>query len=252
MRRPFIAGNWKMNNTVEESLSFVAKLSAELKAIGNIDVAIAPPFTALYSTGIALGETEYALAAQNLFYEDSGAFTGEISGGFLKEIGCKYVIIGHSERRQLFGESNETVNKRMHAAVRHGLIPILCVGETLAERDSGKTWNVIEEQLSVGLKEIAASGSSEAFVIAYEPVWAIGTGKTASKEQAQEVHKLIRDFVSGKYGNDIASKVRILYGGSVKPSNSRDLLVQPDIDGALVGGAALDVMQFADIIRSAH
>ncbi|MBT3182666.1 MAG: triose-phosphate isomerase [Deltaproteobacteria bacterium] len=251
MRKPFIAGNWKMNNTVEESLKFAATLAVELKATGQIDVAIAPPFTALYSLGVAFTDTEFDLAAQNIFWEDSGAYTAEISGVFLKEVGCKYAIVGHSERRQYFGETDETVNKRAHAALKHDLIPILCVGETLEHREAGKTWNVIESQLEGGLKGIDLSSTTD-FVIAYEPVWAIGTGKTASTAQAEEVHGLIRNYLNEASGKEIADRTRILYGGSVKPSNSRELLVQPNIDGALVGGAALDVVQFADIIRNAH
>jgi len=251
MRKTFIAGNWKMNNTVAEALKFAATLSGELKATGQIDVVIAPPFTALYSMGIALADTEFMLAAQNLFWEDSGAFTGEVSGDFLKELGCRFVIIGHSERRHIFGETNETVNRRLNAALKYGLIPILCVGETLEERESDKTWNVIEAQLSEGTKGIDVA-SCEDFIIAYEPVWAIGTGRTATPEQAEEVHALIRKHLVDSYGQELADKTRILYGGSVKPENCRDILVQPDIDGALVGGAALDAKKFADIIRNAH
>lgn len=251
MRRRLIAGNWKMNGTVADSLKIVSRLSNELKATGQIDVVIIPPFTTLYSTGIALTETEFHLGAQNLYWEDSGAYTGEISGDLLREIGCKFVVVGHSERRQLFGETNETVNKRLIAAIRNDLIPIMCVGETLAERDAGKTWAVVESQLSFGLRGINIA-TCEDFIIAYEPVWAIGTGKNASPEQAEEVHWLIRKYLAESFGNGVAEKTRILYGGSVKPSNSRHLLVQKNIDGALVGGASLDAMQFADIIRSAH
>ena len=251
MRKPFIAGNWKMNNTVEESLKFAAALSVELKAAGQIDVVIAPPFTALYSMGIALDDTEFDLSAQNIFWEDSGAYTAEISGVFLKEVGCKYVIIGQSERRQYFGETDETVNKRIHAAIKHCLIPILCVGETLEQREANKTWDTIGAQLEGGLKGIDLSTTND-FIIAYEPVWAIGTGKSASTVEAEEVHGLIRKYLNDNSGKAVADKTRILYGGSVKPANSRELLVQPNIDGALVGGAALDAVQFADIIRNAH
>jgi len=251
MRKPFIAGNWKMNNTVEESLKFAATLSVELKATGQIDVVIAPPFTALYSVGVAFADTEFDLAAQNIFWEDSGAYTAEISGVFLKDVGCKYVIIGHSERRQYFGETNEMVNKRVHAALKHDLIPILCIGETLEQREANNTWNVIETQLEGGLRGIDIANAAD-FIIAYEPVWAIGTGKTASTEQAEEVHGLIRKYLDDNCGKAVADRTRILYGGSVKPANSRELLVQQNIDGALVGGASLDALQFADIIRNAH
>jgi triosephosphate isomerase len=251
MRRPLIVGNWKMNNTVAEALKFAATLSVELKATGHIDVVIAPPYTALYSLGVALSDTEFGLGAQNIFWEESGAFTGEISGVFLAEVGCKYVIIGHSERRQFFGETDATVNRRVAAAIKCGLIPIMCVGETLGEREAGKTWDVIERQLVGGLLGIDMRATSD-LVIAYEPVWAIGTGKTATPAQAGEVHTQIRSYLSKVYGRTIADRIRILYGGSVKPGNSRELMTQNDIDGALVGGASLDVKQFAEIVRSAH
>lgn len=251
MRRPLIAANWKMNNTVPDTLKFVAALESDLKATGSVDVIIAPPFTAMYSAGVALAEAGIQLGAQNLFWEDAGAYTGEVSGVFLTDIGCKYVIIGHSERRQLFGETDKTVNKRLKAALRHNLVPIFCVGETLAQREANKTWEVIEGQLKGGLVQIDL-GSIENFVIAYEPVWAIGTGKNATPGEAQEVHALIRKFLSSHYSPETADKVRILYGGSVKPSNCRELMAQQDIDGALVGGASLDPKHFAAIVRGAH
>ena len=251
MRKPFIAANWKMNNTVSDALKFVAVLTADLKAVGSVDVAIAPPFTALYAMNEALEGTEIKLAAQNLYWEESGAFTGEIAPSFLSEVGCSHVIIGHSERRQLFGETDETVNRRLSAALRNGIVPILCVGETLAEREAGRMWEVIERQLRAGLAGIDLAACEE-FVIAYEPVWAIGTGKTATVEQAQEVHALIRRYLSTAYSKEVASSRRIIYGGSVKPSNSQELLASEDIDGALVGGASLDPRQFAAIVRSAH
>ncbi len=249
-RRPCIAGNWKMNMTVGESLKFVTALTHELKAVGEKDVIIAPPFTALYSTGVALSETELQLAAQNVHWEDSGAFTGEIAAPFLKDVGCAYVIIGHSERRQYFGETDETVNLRLRAAMRHDLIPILCVGERLKERESNKTWEVIEEQLKGAFTNINISAESPP-LIAYEPVWAIGTGKTATPLEAQEVHAMIRDFIADRFDAATADSLRILYGGSVKPSNSREILSQKDIDGVLVGGASLNPQHFAAIVRSA-
>lgn len=251
MRRPLIAANWKMNNTVPEALKFVAAFITELKAAGSVDVVIAPPYTALYSAGVALAETEFKLAAQDIFWEDNGAFTGEIAGGFLKDVGCQYAIIGHSERRQFFGETNETVNKRILAALRHDLVPIMCVGELLADRDAGRTWNVVETQLKGGLKGIDLAACEE-FVIAYEPVWAIGTGRTATPDEAEEVHASIRKYLSTAHGAAVADKIRIIYGGSVKPSNSRELMSKENIDGALVGGASLDPKQFAGIVRNAH
>ncbi len=240
-----------MNNTVPEAIRFVTALTSDLKAISGVDVVIAPPFTALYSAGVALADTEFYLSSQNLFWEDSGAYTGEISGPFLADVGCRYAIVGHSERRQLFSETDETVNRRLKAALRNNLVPIMCVGETLAEREANQTWDVIRRQLDGGLSGIDLAALAD-FVIAYEPVWAIGTGKTATSGQAQEVHGLIRRYIADKFGSAVADKTRIIYGGSVKPSNSRELLSNPDIDGALVGGASLDPKQFAAIVRSAH
>lgn len=251
MRKPLIAANWKMNNTVSEALKFVAAFTADLKAPGNVDVVIAPPFTALYALHEAIEGTEIKLAAQNLYWEESGAFTGEIAPSFLADAGASYAIIGHSERRQLFGETDETVNRRVSAALKNGLIPILCVGETLSEREEGRMWNVIEGQLKGGLKGIDLTACDE-FAIAYEPVWAIGTGRTATPEQAEEVHALIRRHLASAFGKETASKRRVIYGGSVKPSNCRELMAKEDIDGALVGGASLDPKQFAAIVRGAH
>ena len=250
-RRPLIVANWKMNNTVSEALKFVAAFMGELKAAGSVDVVIAPPFTALYSLGVALADTEFHMAAQNIFWEDNGAFTGEISGAFLLDVGCRFVIIGHSERRQLFAETDETVNKRLQAAIRHGLTPIMCVGETLSEREGNQTFGVIEKQLTGGLKNINIANLDD-FAVAYEPVWAIGTGKTATQAQAEEVHAMIRGWIAKKIDPATADKTRILYGGSVKPSNSHEILSEKNVDGALVGGASLDAKQFAGIVRSAH
>ncbi|MFH1830540.1 MAG: triose-phosphate isomerase [Pseudomonadota bacterium] len=251
MRKPFIAANWKLNNTVPEALKFVAAFTADLKSASGVDVVIAPPFTALYSMGIALADTEFKLAAQNLFWEDSGAYTGEIAGPFLNDVGCSYAIVGHSERRQYFGETDVMVNKRLKAALRNDLVPIMCVGETLEQREANKTWDIISEQLRDGLKGIDLSELGD-FVIAYEPVWAIGTGKTATPDQAQEVHGLVRNYLGKAYGGETAARLRLLYGGSVKPSNGRELLSKEDIDGALVGGASLKPDQFAAIVRCAH
>lgn len=251
MRTPLIAANWKMNNTVSESLKFVAATMLELKTLRQVDVVIAPPYTALYSMNVALAETEISLGAQNMHWEESGAYTGEISASFLKDVGCKYIIIGHSERRQYFNETDETVNLRIQTALRHDLIPIVCVGETLEERESDRTWEVIERQLTGGLRDIAINDYTK-FVIAYEPVWAIGTGKTATPEQAQEIHSQIRGYLESKYGREASSAMRLLYGGSVKGANSAELMSKEDIDGALVGGASLDAKQFAEIVRNSQ
>ncbi len=249
-RTPFIVANWKMNFTVPDALKFETALTHELKATGEVEIAIAPPFTALYSLGVTLAETPYKLAAQNVFWEESGAYTGEISGAFLKDVGCEYVIIGHSERRQYFGETDETVSKRIRAALRDELVPVMCVGETLPEREANKTWTIIERQLKMGLASIFLK-DVERFVIAYEPVWAIGTGRTASSAQAEEVHSMIRDWLSKNCDGATAERVRILYGGSVKAKNAREILTQPNVDGGLVGGASLDPIEFANIIRCA-
>lgn len=248
MRRPLIAGNWKMNNNGSESVALVGQLKGMLADASGVDVVVAPPFTALGAVAAALTGTPLSLAAQHLFWEESGAFTGEISAAMLKEVGCRYVIIGHSERRQYFGETDETVNKRIRAALRASLIPLVCIGETLAEREGEKTLAVIEGQLTKGLQGLSLT-EMETVVIAYEPVWAIGTGKTASPQQAQEAHHFIRGLISRTFSSEIAETTRILYGGSVNPDNVDQLMAQPDIDGALVGGASLKADAFARIVR---
>ncbi len=247
-RLPFIAGNWKMNKTVEESLDLVRQLKATLSSIVGVEVAVAPPFTALYAISRELKGSFIGLAAQDLFYEEKGAFTGEISPLMLKEIGCQYVIIGHSERRQFFGETDETVNRRIKAALGHGVRPIFCMGETLKERDEGKAFSVIERQVEGGLRSIGEEEMKD-IVIAYEPVWAIGTGKTATPEQAEEVHRFIRKKLEGLYSRRIAERIRIQYGGSVTPENIKGLMSQENIDGALVGGASLKSETFSKIVR---
>jgi len=249
-RTPFIVANWKMNFTVPDALKFETVFTHELKAIGDVEIAIAPPFTALYSLGVALSDTQFKLAAQNIFWEESGAFTGEISPTFLKDVGCEYAIIGHSERRQYFGETDETVSKKIRAAIRNEIVPIMCLGETLKEREANKTWEVCERQLKGGLSSIFLKDIDK-FVIAYEPIWAIGTGKNATPAQAEEVHQMIREWISKECDGATAERVRILYGGSVKSKTSREILSQPNVDGALVGGASLDPVEFANIIRSA-
>jgi triosephosphate isomerase len=247
-RLPFIAGNWKMNKTVAEACDLVRELKVAISGVEGVEVAIAPPFTALYAVRRELQDSAIHLAAQNFFWEEKGAYTGEVSPGMLKEIGCLYVIIGHSERRQLFGETDETVNRRIKAAVGHGLKPIFCVGETLREREEGQTFTVIERQVEGGLRGIGEEGGKD-LVVAYEPVWAIGTGKTATPQQAEDVHRFIREKIERIYSRQIAEGIRIQYGGSVTPENIKGLMAQRDIDGALVGGASLRSETFSRIVR---
>ena len=247
-RLPFIAGNWKMNKMVEEALDLVKQLKTSLSGLQGVEVAVAPPFTALYPIHQELKNSFIQLAAQNLFWEEKGAFTGEISPLMLKDLGCQYVIIGHSERRQYFGERDETVNRRIKAALNHGLKVIFCIGETLQEREEGKTFSVVERQLKGGLKDLGEK-ETEHIVIAYEPVWAIGTGKTATPEQAEEVHQFIRQKLEKLYSKKISEEIRIQYGGSVTPENIKGLMAQENIDGALVGGASLKADSFSKIVR---
>jgi triosephosphate isomerase len=247
-RLPFIAGNWKMNKTVEEALVLVKGLKGSLKEVKEVEVAIAPPFTALYPVSQELKGSSIHLASQNLFWEEKGAFTGEISPGMLKECGCRYAIIGHSERRQYFSETDETVNLKIKAAFSHGLKVIFCIGETLEEREGKKTFSVIEGQLEGGLKGIGEK-EMEQIVLAYEPVWAIGTGKTAAPEQAEEVHRFIRQQLERFCSKRVSESIRIQYGGSVTPENVKGLMSQEDIDGALVGGASLKAESFERIVR---
>jgi triosephosphate isomerase len=246
-RRKFVCGNWKMHRTVAEATA----LAREVRdAVGSlpVQVAIAPPYTALHAVRQALAGGPVELAAQNVHWEPQGAFTGEISAPMLAEIGCRHVIVGHSERRQLFGETDESVRKRVGAVLAAGMLPIVCVGETLGERESGKTLEVVGRQVRAGL---AALGPALAAVtVAYEPVWAIGTGKTASSAQAQEVHAAIRAILR-ELGGDLADAIRIQYGGSVKPENAVELMSQPDVDGALVGGASLKAADFVAIVKGA-
>ena len=248
MRRPIIAGNWKMNNDSAESVELVSQLREMISGIKEIEVVVAPPYTSLGSVATAIKGSTIALSSQNIFWEEKGAFTGEISPSMLKDVGCQYAIIGHSERRQYFGETNKTVNKRLKAALDASLTPIVCIGEILEEREADKTLTVIEKQVKEGLAGIS-SGEMEKVVIAYEPVWAIGTGKTATPEQAQEVHQFIRGMLAQVFDEGVAEGIRILYGGSVKPDNVDQLMSQKDIDGALVGGASLKVDSFARIVQ---
>jgi len=247
-RLPFIAGNWKMNKTVEEALLLTRELKEALNEVKDVEVAIAPPFTALYPVFQELKGSSIRLACQNLFWEEKGAYTGEVSPLMLKEVGCRYVIIGHSERRQYFGETDETVNRRIKAALKVGLKVIFCIGETLSERENGETFSVIERQVKGGLQGLGEK-EIEDLVIAYEPVWAIGTGKTATPQQAQEVHRFIRAQLRQLFSDGLAEDVRVQYGGSVTPENIKGLMAQEDIDGALVGGASLKAESFSRIVR---
>ncbi len=237
-----------MNKTVGEALELVKALKISLMGIYGVEVAVAPPFTALYPVAQELKNSSIELAAQNLFWEEKGAFTGEVSPLMLKEIGCQYVIIGHSERRQYFGETDEMVNRKIRSAIRSDLKVIFCIGESLEEREEGKTFSVVERQLVEGLKGIDEERMGQ-IVIAYEPVWAIGTGRTASPEQAGEVHRFIREKIEGLFSKRTSERVRIQYGGSVTPENIKALMAEPGIDGALVGGASLQAESFTRIVR---
>jgi len=248
MRKPLIVANWKMNKTVSEALEFVKNLKANVKSITDRDIVICAPFTSLASINELLENTNIYLGAQNLFWEEKGAYTGEISPVMLVDVGCKYVIIGHSERRQYFGEMDETVNKKLLAALKYGLIPIVCVGETLEQREKNITNKIIEKQVKIGLSNLS-NEQAQNVVIAYEPVWAIGTGKTATPQQAQEVQEFIRKLYAEMYGKNISEKIRILYGGSIKPDNFSELMKLPDIDGGLIGGASLNVDSFIKLIK---
>jgi len=248
MRRPIIAGNWKMNNTSAESVELVSQLREMISDVKEVEVVVAPPYTALGSVAAIIKDSNIFLSAQNIFWEEKGAFTGEISPSMLKDIGCQYAIVGHSERRQYFGETNDTVNKRLEAAIKVSLTPIMCIGETLEEREAGKTLTVIEQQMREGLNGLSSDEMGKV-VVAYEPVWAIGTGKTATPDQAQEVHQFIRKVMAQIFGEEVAEEIRILYGGSVKLDNVDQLMSQNDIDGALVGGASLKADSFAGIIK---
>ena len=249
-RRLFIAGNWKLNKGPGEADELARALRTELVDITGVELAVGPTFLAIPEVVSRLQHTDIAVAAQNLHWERAGAFTGEISGPMLKTAGCTWVIIGHSERRQYFGETDRTVNRRIRAALDAGLKPILCVGETLSQRDAGSAEAVVHGQLEGGLAGLAEHEVDD-LVVAYEPVWAIGTGRTASPEQAQAMHKSIRGWLAQRFGAGLAEAIRIQYGGSVNPANAKLLLSRPDIDGALVGGAALDAKKFRAIAAAA-
>lgn len=249
MPKPFIVGNWKMNMTIRDSAELVMKLRESLKGMdSSIEAAIAPPFTALYHLSHLVADSPIKLCAQDVFWEREGAYTGEVSPNMLVDIGCQYVIIGHSERRQYFCETDETVNKKAIAAVKQGLKPIICVGESLQEREDNKTLNVIKTQVEKGLKDVL-SGQMKDIAIAYEPIWAIGTGKNATPDQAEEVHNFIRNLLYEIFGLNAVTETRIIYGGSVKANNIDVFMAHANIDGALVGGASLDAQSFARIVK---
>ncbi len=248
MRKPFIAGNWKMHKTAAEASGLAKELADSCRGLDDIDIAVAPPFTALAAVRKALEGTAIALGAQNMHWENKGALTGEISPVMLRDAGCRYAILGHSERRQYFGETDETVNRKVLAAFSNSLIPIVCVGESEEERDRNVTFVIVDRQISGALENVTA-GQLANLVVAYEPIWAIGTGRTATPAQAQEVHQAIRAKLGKLLGNDAAAGVRILYGGSVKPDNVDSLMAEPDIDGALVGGASLEPRSYERICK---
>jgi triosephosphate isomerase (TIM) len=248
MRRPLIAGNWKLHKTCTEAVELATALKNGLADIDDADIVIAPVFTVLGQVAAALEGSNIAVAAQNCYPEKQGAFTGEVSPFLLRDVGCRYVIIGHSERRQLFGEDDALINRKLKAVLAEGLQAILCLGETLAERESEQTFDVLSRQLMDGLKDVNA-GDMAQIVIAYEPVWAIGTGRTASDQQAAEAHTFLREQLQKRFDNSVAQATRILYGGSVKPDNVDGLMAQQDIDGTLVGGASLKADDFIRIVR---
>jgi triosephosphate isomerase len=248
MRIPLIAGNWKMFKTVAETVSFVDTLRDLVKSVSGVDIVIAPPFTAVHAAAQAAKGTRIAVASQDLYWEREGAFTGEVSAAMIKEAGAAFAIIGHSERRRLFGETDSHVNRKTMAAIGAGLTPIVCVGETLEEREGGAMLEVLDRQIKDGLDRLSPEQVG-ALVVAYEPVWAIGTGRTATAAQAGEAHAHIRKRLRQWFGGDAADRCRILYGGSVKPDNAKILMAQPEIDGVLVGGAALEAGSFASIVN---
>ena len=246
-RKPLMAGNWKMNKTIPEAVAMVKELKGKIADVKDVDVLICPTFTAIAALANEAKGSNINIGAQDIFWEAKGAFTGEIAPNMLVDAGCTYVIIGHSERRQYFGETNETVNKKVKAALANGLIPVVCVGETLKEREDDVTFKVIESQIREGLKDLSKEEAAK-IVIAYEPVWAIGTGKTATPDQAQEVHAFARKIYGEMYG-EVCQQVRILYGGSVKPDNVKELMKKEDIDGGLVGGASLKADSFEALVK---
>ena len=249
MRRIIIAGNWKMNKNIGESIDLANSIKRSLYDVEEVEIVICPPFTSLSDVNEITMETNIKLGAQDCFWQSEGAFTGEVSAAMLRNVGCEYCIIGHSERRQFFGETNETVNKKLKVLLKENIKPIVCVGEKLEERKSGKTFDVIKDHVVNSLSGISKEEMLRT-VIAYEPVWAIGTGVNATKEQAEEAHKYIRTLLSQMHGDEVAKSVRILYGGSVKPENIKELISQEDVDGALVGGASLKADSFVQLVKN--
>ncbi len=242
---PLIAANWKMHKTTRETRDFITEFIPLVKDVADVEIVIAPPFTSLAVAAKFLKGTGIKLSGQDVYWEEKGAFTGEISPPMLRDVECTYVLVGHSERRRYFGETDETTNRKIKAARAGGLTVIFCIGETLEERESGRTFEVLKRQIAGGLAGVDPSG----IVVAYEPVWAIGTGKTATPEQAQEAHRFIRDEFRNLFGDSSADQVRILYGGSVKPENISELMSKDDIDGGLIGGAGLEADSFSDIVK---
>lgn len=247
-RKTVIAGNWKMFKTQAEAAALIKSLQAEVEGYDEVEVVVCPTFTSLAEVNRLLQNSTIQLGAQDVYWEDEGAYTGEISAAMLLDCGCRYVIIGHSERRQYFGETDETVNRKLRKVLETALTPIVCIGETLEEREDGRVAEVVLGQLELALKGLTEDEVSR-IIIAYEPVWAIGTGRTATPEVAQEVHSMIRQWLADNVSDEIASMVRVLYGGSVKPGNVVELMGKPDLDGALVGGASLDASTFAKIVK---
>lgn len=253
IRKLIIAGNWKMNNLINEAKELVRNVIKEIEEIINnkIEIVICPPYTTLYSVNELLKKSKIKLGAQNLYPIEKGAYTGEISPLMLKDVGCQFVIIGHSERRNYFDETNEFINKKIKFALKYNLIPIFCIGEKLEEREKGQTYKVIEKQLIEGLKDLSIE-QIENIIVAYEPVWAIGTGHTATSSQAEEVHLFIRNLLKQNYDRNLSQNIRIQYGGSVTPTNIEELIKEKNIDGVLVGGASLKISSFVEIIYKAY
>jgi triosephosphate isomerase (TIM) len=251
MRIPFIAGNWKMYKTVQEAVVFVKELRGLVKDVADVEIVVAPTFISVYAVAEAARNTNVGVAAQDLYWEREGAFTGEVSAAMIKDAGAEYVIVGHSERRRLFGETDATVNRKVMTAIAAGLTPIVCIGETLEERERNETLAVLDRQIKEGLSTLAADQVTE-LVVAYEPVWAIGTGRNATAAQAGEAHAHIRTQLRQWFGGEAADRCHVIYGGSVNPDNIRGLIAEPDVDGALVGGASLNVESFADIVSKSR
>jgi triosephosphate isomerase len=249
-RRPLVIANWKMNKTVADTVSFIDAFKAEVAGNTHVDSAVCPPFIALAAAAEKLKGTSIGLGAQNINENENGAFTGEISGSMLQSLGCAYAIIGHSERRQFYGDTDALVQKKIAKAYKYAMTPVVCVGESLAQRETGKTFDVVGTQVKAALDQLP-SADVQKLVFAYEPIWAIGTGRTASPAQAQEVHLAIRNILKDLYGSNTSLRVRILYGGSVKPDNTAELMACEDVDGGLVGGASLDASSFAKIVNAA-